>query len=458
MPETRAYEAPQLTRLAIGRMGKHQVFDVLPAEAVTARWDIEGLLEKHGSPLFVISEQALRDLYRSFRDTFTAAGIDTRVAYSYKTNYLPAVCSVLADEGAWSEVVSGMEYSLARALGTPPASIVFNGPYKTRAELETAVLEGALVNIDNFDEIEALDDVARTVGRAARVGIRVNVRYGPNGWTKFGFSYDSGEARQALQRIRQARRLRLVALHNHCGTFNLDPQIYATTTQALIELGRFARKLGLKPTVVDLGGGYPSSNQLKPAFDLPGRRAGASNLAAFAEAILGPLGRAKDVFGGRPTVILEPGRAVVDAAVFLAARVVAVKEIPEQGPAVIIDAGVNVLPTAYWYDHPVEAVDGDLGGGAGKVRPTRVYGPMCMQIDVVRERAPLPPLKVGAPLVIANVGAYCISQSMQFIQPRPAVVLLGPTESEVVRRRETWRDIFALDHVPERLRRAGYAL
>ena len=124
----------------------------------------------------------------------------------------------------------------------------------------------------------------------------------------------------------------------------------------------------------------------------------------------------------------------------------------------MIDAGVNVLPTAYWYDHPIEALDDESGGGAGKVRPTRVYGPLCMQIDVVRDRAPLPPLKVGAPLVIANVGAYCVSQSMQFIQPRPAVVLLGPGEPEVVRRRETWRDIFALDHVPERLRRDGYAL
>ena len=142
----------------------------------------------------------------------------------------------------------------------------------------------------------------------------------------------------------------------------------------------------------------------------------------------------------------------------VASRVVAVKEMPEQGPAVVIDAGVNVLPTAYWYDHPIEALDDESGGGAGKVRPTRVYGPLCMQIDVVRDRAPLPPLKVGAPLVIANVGAYCVSQSMQFIQPRPAVVLLGPGEPEVVRRRETWRDIFALDHVPERLRRDGYAL
>lgn len=456
MVEKRPYQPPQLTRLSVGRMGKHRVFDVHAAPMIDSRWDIAELLEKFGSPVFLVAEDVLRDLYRGFRDTFTAPGIETRVAYSYKTNYLPAVCAVLADEGAWSEVVSGMEYSLARALGTAPEHIVFNGPYKARVELETALGEGALVNIDGFDELDAVEDVARGLGRKARVGIRVNVRYGAHGWAKFGFSHDGGDARRALQRVRRARHLDLVALHSHSGTFNLDPAIYAASAKALIELGRFARRLGLKPTVVDLGGGFPSSNRLKPAWDAPGRRAETNGLAGFAEAILSPLSRAKEAFGGTPTLILEPGRAVVDAAVFLASKVIAVKEAPDHGAAVIIDAGVNVLPTAYWYDHPVEAIVDEKG--TGKLRPTRIYGPLCMQIDVVRDRAPLPPLKVGTPVVISNVGAYCLSQSMQFIQPRPAVVLLSQGQAEVVRRRETWRDIFALDSVPDRLRRAAYTL
>src|SRR5205823_11290972 len=147
------------------------------------------------------------------RDTFTAPGIQTRVAYSYKTNYLPAICAVLADEGAWSEVVSGMEYSLARALGTPPAQIVFNGPYKTHAELEIAMGEGALVNVDGFDELDAVEQVARTLGRKARIGIRVGVRHGAHGWTKFGFGHESGDAKRALQRIARAPHLDLTALH-----------------------------------------------------------------------------------------------------------------------------------------------------------------------------------------------------------------------------------------------------
>jgi diaminopimelate decarboxylase len=78
-----------------------------------------------------------------------------------------------------------------------------------------------------------------------------------------------------------------------------------------------------------------------------------------------------------------------------------------------------------------------------------------MQTDRLREQAMLPPLEVGDILVISHVGAYCHTQSMQFIQARPATVLLGPDGPEVIRRRETWRDVFALDHLPERLRGDG---
>ena len=81
-----------------------------------------------------------------------------------------------------------------------------------------------------------------------------------------------------------------------------------------------------------------------------------------------------------------------------------------------------------------------------------------MQIDVLREQAMLPPLEVGDPLVISNVGAYCQTQSIQFIQPRPATVLLGPDGPALIRRRETAQDIFARDTMPKRLRPDGWEI
>lgn len=454
-----AYRPPRIEPIAVTTVGKHPVHDISALDEVDGGEDVRAMIAEFGSPLFVASEAGLRAEFRAFRNAFTASGIETRVAYSYKTNYVPAICRVFQDEGALAEVVSGMEYSLARALGTEGSDIVFNGPHKTPDELARAFSEGALVNIDGFDDLDRAIAVARTLEGRARIGIRVNFRYGPMPWTKFGFSHDCGDSQKALELIAAEPKLDLVAIHNHCGTFQLDAKIYRRAAEVLIDTARRARKLGLKPTIADLGGGFPSSNRLKPFFDLPRPLTPEDDrLAPFAEAILNPLCRSKEAFGPNPVLILEPGRAIVDAPVKLITTVVATKENAGHQSAVIIDAGVNLIPTAYWYDHDVAGVREEESGHSATRRPVSIFGPLCMQIDVVRDSALLPPLTVGTPLVITNVGAYSISQSMQFIQTRPAVVLVGPDGPELIRRRETWRDVFALDEVPERLRGQGHAL
>lgn len=462
-PARKIYEAPQITPLTFTAVSKHLTADISLDTGFEESHEIADLLARFGSPLFVVSESALRGLYRNFRDTFTEPGIETRVAYSYKTNYLPAVCAVLHEEGAWAEVVSGMEYGLARSLKMPPEEIIFNGPYKTREELQTALGQGSLVNIDNFDELEAVSQVANALSRPARVGIRINFRYGPAPWTKFGFNEENGDAHDALERIAGNGNLKFESLHNHCGTFQLVYDIYARAIEALIRTARKARELGLEPHIVDVGGGFPSGNRLKPAFDLPpGHNRKSDALFPYAEAVLGPLSKARELFGGTPTLILEPGRAIVDSAVQLLCTIIATKDIPDGGKAVVADGGVNLVPTAYWYDHkisPVQTKGADTKGeDHGKLETVNVFGPLCMQIDVLRENVMLPPLEIGDPLVIGNVGAYCHTQSMQFIQARPATVMLGPDGPEVIRRCETAADIFALDHVPKRLRSDGWKL
>lgn len=455
MAKTRkAYIPPRVEVLSSLAMQKHRTVDISAADSgFDDVGDVAALLAEFGSPLYIVSEKSLRSLFRSFRDTFTAPSVETVVAYSYKTNYLPAVCSILHQEGAWAEVVSGMEYDLARSLGVPGEKIIFNGPYKRPDELARAIAEGALINVDGFDELDLLISVAGSLKRPARMGLRINFQHGRQSWTKFGFNADSGDATEALQRVKKAgRKLQFEALHNHSGTFQVNPDIYARSAQVLAGVARKARELGLSPHIADFGGGYPSSNRLKPAFEPAGGVATGQHLAPFAEAVIGGIAKSRKAFGERPTVVLEPGRAVVDAAMKLACSVVARKSIPGQGDAVIVDAGVNLLPTAYWYDHGVDAASGSDADAAVGSKPVAVFGPLCMQIDVLRERAILPPMSIGSPLVVSNVGAYCLTQSMQFIQPRPAVVLVGPKGPELIRRGETREDIFALDKVPARLK------
>ena len=91
---------------------------------------VEELVEKYGSPLFVFSERKLREQFRRFRRAFETRYPNVEFTWSYKTNYLKAICAILHQEGETAEVVSEFEYEKARRLGIPGNQIVFNGPYK----------------------------------------------------------------------------------------------------------------------------------------------------------------------------------------------------------------------------------------------------------------------------------------------------------------------------------------
>ncbi|MCB1179715.1 MAG: hypothetical protein KDK36_19210, partial [Leptospiraceae bacterium] len=67
-----------------------------------------------------------------------------------------------------------------------------------------------------------------------------------------------------------------------------------------------------------------------------------------------------------------------------------------------------------------------------------LFGPLCMNIDIVRDSCLLPSVKRGDALVLHPVGAYNVTQWMQFIEMRPAIVLVKENgDTKIIRNRET---------------------
>ncbi len=149
---------------------------------------IDKLVDQYGSPLFVFSEKTIRETARRARKAFKDAYPNTVFGWSYKTNYLAAVCNTLHQEGWIAEVVSDFEYDKAIKNGIPGHKIIYNGPHKSKAILRRALTEGALVQIDNWDELEAVEDIVDQVGHSVEVGIRtwMDNRYLQQCWSKFG--------------------------------------------------------------------------------------------------------------------------------------------------------------------------------------------------------------------------------------------------------------------------------
>ncbi|MGB8274175.1 MAG: hypothetical protein WCF16_02770, partial [Alphaproteobacteria bacterium] len=319
----------------------------------------------------------------------------------------------------------------ARALACPPEKIVFNGPAKTGPDLETALNEGALVVVDSFDEMATVRALAATAGKSFRIGLRIGLEPRESPWSRFGFTAETGEAVLAMRRAATSG-LAIEMLHNHGGTDRTDPAPYARAAESLGRLAQTAAELGHEVTRIDLGGGFATG--VAPS--------------AYAEPVLAVLDRVRERTGRAMGLVIEPGRAIVDPAVVLLATVMAVKAGARR--AVTLDAGINLLPPAgRARPRTVRVLASKALNQAGL--PTDVFGPLCMPQDLVAEGAALPPLNPGDIVAIEETGAYTISQSMQFIAPRPAVVLMSAEGEAPIRRREDWRDVFALDALPDRL-------
>jgi diaminopimelate decarboxylase len=425
------YEKPVIKRYQAGIAEKF-----VPSRGVKIRESIEGyrvseLLAAHGSPLFVYSARQLKRTYQRLFDAFSMRYPRVQTAWSYKTNYLRTICSMYHQLGSWAEVVSPMEYEMARRLGVAPAQIIFNGPYKPYEALKQAITEGALVNVDSLDELQDLEKIADETGQPVQAGIRLNMALegGYISWDRFGFNLDNDQALHAVKLAAAKGKVRIRGLHAHIGTFILDVDHYRTQVTKLVAFARLLKeKLGLTMEYIDIGGGFASDIDLKGSYLRTSEII--PHFEEYAEAICTPL---LDGFGPEelPLLILETGRGLVDEAGSLLATVVATRRLASGRRALVLDAGVNLLFTSFWYNHEIlPAVDKGF-----PVEEQVVYGPLCMQIDVLRESVRLPFLEKGDPVVIRPVGAYNNTQWLQFINLRPAVVLIGE-KGEIHRIRE----------------------
>ena len=444
------YEPPVIRKLQGGLMNK---FGRGPSCSRKVCREIDGvaiedLVARFGSPLYVFSERKIRQLYRDLYNAVSRRYPNVTFGWSYKTNYLDAVCAIMHHEGAIAEVVSEMEYAKARALGVPGERIIFNGPYKPLPALAKAVQEGAMIHVDHLDEICDLEGIAAKTGRRIPIGLRLNLDAGiyPQ-WSRFGFNLESGQVLDAAKRIAGGGRLIINGLHCHLGTFIMEPAAYARQIEKMV---RFADELelhfGFAIEYLDIGGGLPSQSRLKAAYLPPD--VGVPAVDEFAEQIGDALYR--NLRPGRfPKLILESGRALIDEAGSLITTIEAAKRLADGTRAYVADAGLNLLFTAMWYKFNVE-LDRDV---PGMCENSVIYGPLCMNIDVVDEGLQLPPLRRGTRLVISPVGAYNNTQWMQFIAYRPAVALIGAAgELELIREAEDLSDITRREKLPERLK------
>ncbi len=378
--------------------------------------DAARLAEEHGDAFFIFDERRFVDNFQRLRNAFAAFYPDVAIAYSYKTNYTPAICARVRALGGYAEVVSEMEYDLARRLGVAGRDIIYNGPYKSAESFAAALTGQAVVNLDSLRDVGLLRRVAAAhTGAPLRVGIRCNFALAEGAVSRFGMDVAGPDFERAVAAVRELPNVRLAGLHCHFP--NRELETFVVRARRMLELahGLFDEP----PDFLNLGGGYfsgmPESLRRSYARPVPG-------FDEYAQAI-GELFAASYPAGRkRPQLILEPGTALVADTFAFVVRVIAVKEVRGRRFATVAGSIFNISPSARSLRLPVTVLRRDAGpaAGAGEA-PFDVVGYTCIESDFLSQGL-AGPVAPDDFLVYENVGSYSIVMKPPFILPNVPVV------------------------------------
>jgi len=390
---------------------------------------LEDLAARHGTPLFVYSEGAIRASWDRYERAFS--GVDHRICYAVKANGNGAILRLFAGLGAGADIVSGGELRAAVRAGFPPARIVFAGVGKSDGEIALGLEHGiGEWNAESAREIERLSEAAAARGVVARVQLRVNPDidarshpYISTGLREAKFGVDIALAADILRRGRRLPGVEVSGLQCHIGSQMTDLEPIRTAARDLASLSRRLLDEGFPLRTLDIGGGL--------GVDYEGQ--GGPDPAALAARVL------PEIAGLPLTLVVEPGRSLVAGAGVLLTRVIDVKE-NAQKRFVIVDAGMTELlrPALYQAHHRIEPVR-----PRGRERAVvDVVGPVCETGDfLARGREMEQPLP-GDLLAVRDAGAYGFAMASNYnMRPRPAEVLVAEGASRLIRRRETFEDL-----------------
>jgi diaminopimelate decarboxylase len=406
---------------------------------VELSWPIlHNLEQKYGECFYLLDLPKFEDNYRQFLDCFRSIYPNTNIGYSYKTNYIPAICKSVFKHGGYAEVVSQMEYDLARTIGVPCDRIIFNGPLKYAQDLEQAALAGSIVNLDSLQEVEIICELAKRLpNQTISVGLRCNFDIGTDLISRFGLDVENGDLDYIFAKFKALGNCHVRGLHCHFTTAQRSLESYQIrTAKILATTDKYFPDQ--PPAYIDVGGGYfgQMTDNLKQQFDF--------EIPTYQEYATVIATQLKQRFNGdvQPELIIEPGVALVANVMKFVGKVVGLKTIRSRHLA-LVTGSIHTVKPSKQLPLTVYKNELDLDRSASST-PIDLVGYTCMEHDCLYPAYPVP-VSIGDYTVFDNVGAYSIVFKPPFIWPSPPIVSYDSIRQQdtLARRQETTQDVFA---------------
>lgn len=379
------------------------------------------------TPCFVLDVNELKRSVKGFANALASRFDNYIVGYSVKTNSTPYCLKKALLLGAYAEVVSHDEYTLALECGCPKDRIIYNGPMKSRETFLDAVRSGAIVNIETKRELQWLAET--DCDKTYRIGIRLNINIShvspedadsDNDNSRFGFSIDTGEFDEALRTIARMPNIRLAGLHIHRTAHSRSLRFYKNIVGYACEI---IKRYNLTLDYLDVGGGYYGIFHNKPTY------------LQYADAIYDTMKRF-DL--EKLHVIVEPGNGLVASCFSFVTEVIDVKKVEADCWFVTTDGSRNDIDPFFrktgYLDEELRTRDTPC------VKKQIISGCTCLEYDRMFALDDKPLLSVGDKIIYHNVGAYTMCLSPMFIRYIPDIYALEDGTYKLIREKWTAKD------------------
>ena len=414
-----------------------------------AGYDTVELAEKYGTPLYLMDEDKIREHVRAYKTAmakYFPAG--SMPEFASKAFSCKQIYRIMAGEGIDIDVVSPGEIYTAAAAGFPMENSFFHGNNKTDADIRFAIENkvGCFV-VDGEDELSALNRIAGEMGVKQNILLRITPGIDPHTHkkistgsvdSKFGTAIETGQAMEIVKKALSLENIKLCGFHCHVGSQIFESQPFTDASEIMLEfIAEVRDSLGYTAETLNLGGGLGVRyTEDDPEIDYGEKiKEVAEILNTQCEKLGLPI----------PKILMEPGRSLVADAGMTLYTVGSVKEITGYKNYVSIDGGMTDNPRYTLYESPYTVI---LASRANDEKDyiTTVAGRCCESGDLIQENVKMPKPARGEILAVLTTGAYNYSMASNYNRVgRPPVVMLNSERDYLAVRRETFKDICALD-------------
>lgn len=393
-----------------------------------------------GSPFYLFDKKAFDDNFDNITKAFGSRYEKFIIGYSFKTNYIPYLCNIINQKGGFAEVVSRLEYDLAIKVGFDPKNIIFNGPVKYYEDIHLALDNQSIINLDSWSEVDHVNKYAAdNPEKKVEVGIRINIDLSDSSGTsrvhgsikvgRFGFSAEKKQIEKLIQSLDP--NVRIVSLHGHTTSVDRSVWCYEKITETLCNVAKEYWPDTIR--YINIGGGI--YGYIPPEY----RWAETPSFDDYAKGVCDILNAHEWVDKQKPSLVLEPGIAMVSNAMSFVTKVVSVKKIREKIFVTVDGSAFNTKPTFHSHNMPheiVKSTDSEL------TETYNVVGSTCMEKDVLLTDITNKKLQQGDYIIFGNTGAYTVVFTPPFINVAPAVVVKENKNYKLIRKRQDPEDMF----------------